>query len=136
MLKRFFLSALILLFTANAYAGESSITVSSDPGSGGKWTDAVLANRNSGVGILISGDDSWSATITLRMSKDGGTTWYPTGDQFTASDAVSANGTLSFFSVANDFVGTKTQGQLHYQAGVDNGDYGSGDITITLWNAE
>lgn len=136
MKKVIFIFSVLFFVCTFAFAEESSITVSSAPGSGGEWTNAISANRNHGVGILVYGNDGWSATITVRVSKDDGSTWYPTGNQFTEADAVSANGTLSMFRVADDFVGSKTKGVLHYQAGIDAGDYSSGDINIILWNGQ
>ncbi|MFP4477323.1 MAG: ubiquitin-activating E1 FCCH domain-containing protein [Desulfatibacillaceae bacterium] len=84
-------------------------SVSSSTGSD-QMSDAIEVSPG---GVLVVATGSWSATVTLQRSHDGGVTWYDHA-------AWTAN---------TNTVLTEAQSGIRYRVGVKNGDYTSGTVT-------
>jgi len=65
--------------------------------------------------LLLSG--TFSATVTVQVSPDGGTTWY------SAQDTQTAPGVWALYIPCNG---------LRYKWGIVTGDYSSGDVTGSI----
>ena len=109
-MKKIFLSLLIVLcWAAAAVAGESvlaSITAQNT-----YCTGIRIQQRGT---LRISG--TFSATVSMQRSEDGGVTWVNTGDSWTAA------GVYPFHDYTNRY----------FRAGVATGAFGSGTVNIEL----
>jgi len=95
--------------------------VKSDLGSGGTYTDNIIPPMDSQdpnygyMSLSISG--TWTGTVTLLRSFDGGSTWY-------SVDSFTSNAETTLFEPVPGAV---------YKAGFQSGDYGSGTVTVGIY---
>jgi hypothetical protein len=82
------------------------------------WTDTITVKGGNTVGISLSG--TWSATVSLQRSYDGGTTWLNYGSGYTAN------------TLTEVYETSTQQNGVMYRLGVETGNFTSGTITAKL----